>query len=186
MMLPTVRPASPVPVTEPNPEADPTSATESPSAAGGHSAQENPALELRQVSGLYLRELATLLGVSKTAYCSWCAGAGTRAQHQEHLLQVLTLMKEAYARLGGDAAAVRRWLLTPLWPGGATPFELASGRKYRALRGAIIDLAVAQRSFRPVEPFRYTYRPLSRREIEDRLDRLRPHTTRVVDDKDQQ
>jgi len=140
--------------------------------------------ELKELSGLHLKELAAMLGVSKTAYQAWRSGKGIRAHHQERLLQVLALVREASSRLGGRSPAVRTWLLTPLWPGGSTPLQLAMDRNYRALSGAILGIAGAQPSYRLVNPLGSTHRPPSPAELEDRLDRLRPHTITMEDDEE--
>lgn len=161
-----------------------TAQTEPIAARQASPGMKSQADELKELSGLYLGELAAMLGVSKTAYQGWRASRGIRAQHQEHLLQVLALIREASSRLGGSANAVRTWLRTPLWPGGSTPLQLAKEQQYRALRGAVLGIAEVQPSHRLVKPSGRTYRPLSPQELEDRLDRLRPHAT-VEEDGDE-
>ncbi|MGB8932433.1 MAG: hypothetical protein WCC48_14415, partial [Anaeromyxobacteraceae bacterium] len=87
----------------------------------------SPAEELRALTGLTAQRLAELFGVSRTAYYKWMEGATPRDARYDHLLQVLSQVRDASARVGGveDFAA---WLRTPVSPGGKTPLDYLRAR----------------------------------------------------------
>lgn len=100
----------------------------------------SPAEELRALTGLPAQRLAELFGVSRTAYYKWMEGATPRDARYDHLLQVLSHVRDASARVGGleDFGA---WLRTPVSPGGRTPLGYLRARRFTAFRGFVLRAA---------------------------------------------
>ncbi len=128
---------------------------------------------LRQISGLKVERLAEIFGVSRTTYYKWIAGSQIHNEHREHLLEVLTLVKEANQRLGGPSVT-NTWLLTPVSPGGKKPIDYLATREYPIFRGFLLRVRNGQETFRPLTPTKRVHIERSREEFEDALERLRP------------
>jgi transcriptional regulator with XRE-family HTH domain len=119
--------------------------------------RENAALELRTLSGLDVSRLAELFGVSRVTYHGWLNGATPRGSRLDHLLSVLSCVREMNARKG-SAGAVSEWLLTPLSQSSnrLTPFDLLKAKKFDVAAGYLIRSTPIASSIRkrPVRPSR--------------------------------
>lgn len=96
--------------------------------------EADAAQQIRELSGLKPAKLAELFGVSRKAFYDWLDGALPRDATREHLLEVAKLIEEASTRFGGSRE-LSSWLLTPVSPGGRTPFELLKEGRAASFRG---------------------------------------------------
>lgn len=128
---------------------------------------------LREISGLTIKRIAEIFGVSLTTYHKWISGFSLRDAHRTHLFEVLSLMEQAAQRLGSPHAT-STWLLTPVSPGGKKPIEYLSSRQYTTFRGFLLYGHSSEELFRPPTPLKYPYQERPREEIEDELVRLNP------------
>ena len=128
---------------------------------------------LRDISGLTVKRLADIFGVSRTTYHEWMSDSPLRETHREHLLEVLSLMEEAARRLG-NPGVLSAWLLSPVSLAGKKPVEYLSSRQYDTFRGFLLRQGADQNFLRPPAQLGITYRERPREEIEDELARLHP------------
>ncbi len=137
-----------------------------------------PAEELRSVTGLAPGMLADLFGVSRTTFYKWIEGATPRDERFQHLVDVVTHVKDARQRLPSsvDFAA---WLRTPISPGAKTPLEYLREARFSVFRGLVLRAASAGLA----QPVASTIpsRPMSRTERAIARERISP-TPRVDDD----
>lgn len=136
---------------------------------------------LREISGLTIKRIVKIFGISPTAYHEWISGSGLRDSHREHLLEVLPLMEQAARRLGSPHAT-STWLLTPVSPGGKKPVDYLAEKEYDLFRGFLLRVRTGQEMFRPLTPSNRIHRERSPEEINAALERLRPRVWR--DDED--
>ena len=85
--------------------------------------------ELRRIGGMTWVELGQLFGVSPQSIHSWASGGTLDAITEQHLLQVLDVMRGADR---GDARSNRMALFA--MADGETPFELLAFRKFEEAR----------------------------------------------------
>lgn len=95
---------------------------------------KSPAQRLYELSGLDVKRLALLFGVTRQAFYGWIQGARARGGSYDRLLQIVPLVEEAAKRLGSPQA-VRDWLLSPVVANGPRPFDLLRGGNNDAFRG---------------------------------------------------
>jgi hypothetical protein len=139
-----------------------------------------PADELRAISGLPPALLARLFAVSRTTYYKWIEGATPRDARFEHLVEVLTHVKDAQRRLppGIDVAA---WLRTPISPGGRSPLTLLEEKRFSTFRGLLVRARSAQISLSTPLPSAVSAQPLTREALVFARERVSP-TARIEDD----
>jgi hypothetical protein len=94
------------------------------------------AARIRELSGLETEKLATLLGVTRTAFYDWLRGVRPRGKRRDHLFQVAHLVEDAARRLG-EPRAVAAWLMTPSQASNRVPFELAREHQYDLARSLL-------------------------------------------------
>jgi transcriptional regulator with XRE-family HTH domain len=129
-----------------------------------------PAIErLRELTGLGMEQLATLFDVSRGAVYKWREGSLPRGERQAHLQEALTFAEAAFERFR-DARELNAWLHKPVAPGEQTPLQLMSERRWRALRGLLLQT----RSPLGPPPERFpgplpTLSPQQSREVTERL-----------------
>lgn len=136
---------------------------------------------LREISGLTIKRIVEIFGISPTTYYEWISGSGLHDSHREHLLEVLPLMEQAARRLGSPHAT-STWLLTPVSPGGKKPVDYLAEKEYDLFRGFLLRTRTGQETFRPLTPSNRIHRERSPEEINAALERLRPRVWR--DDED--
>jgi hypothetical protein len=102
-----------------------------------------PGDELRALTGLSPQLLANLFGVSRTTYYKWIAGATPRDSRYNHLLEVLSHVRDVSGRVAA-VADVAAWLRTPVSPGGRTPLDYLRDQRYTAFRGFALRAASGQ------------------------------------------
>ena len=136
---------------------------------------------LREISGLTIKRIVEIFGISPTTYHKWISGFPLRDAHREHLLEVLSLMELAVQRLG-SLHATSTWLLTPVSPGGKKPLDYLAEREYELFRGFLLRVRTGQEMFRPLAPSNRIHKERSPEEINAALERLRPRVWR--DDED--
>jgi len=136
---------------------------------------------LREISGLTIKRIVEIFGISPTTYHEWISGSGLHDSHREHLLAVLPLMEQAAQRLGSPHAT-STWLLTPVSPGGKKPLDYLAEREYELFRGFLLRVRTGQEMFRPLAPSNRIHKERSPEEINAALERLRPRVWR--DDED--
>lgn len=136
---------------------------------------------LREISGLTIKRIVEIFGISPTTYYEWISGSGLHDSHREHLLEVLPLMEQAARRLGSPHAT-STWLLTPVSPGGKKPVDYLAEKEYDLFRGFLLRVRTGQEMFRPLTPSNRVHRERSPEEINAALERLRPRVWR--DDED--
>ena len=136
---------------------------------------------LREISGLTIKRIAEIFGVSLTTYHKWISGSPLRDAHREHLLEVFSLIEQAAQRLGSPHAT-RTWLLTPVSPGGKKSVDYLAEREYALFRGFLLRVRSGQEMFRPLTPSNRIHKERSPEEINAALERLRPRVWR--DDED--
>ncbi len=102
-------------------------------------------------------------------------------ESHEHLLEVLPLLEEAIERLGSPTAT-NTWLLTPVSPGGKKPIDYLETRQYSIFRGFLLRQRTGREVSRPLAPSKRVYRELSREEVEDARERLKPRAWIDEDD----
>ena len=88
--------------------------------------------ELRRIGGLTWAELGLLFGVSPQSIHSWASGGTLRAITEQHLLQVVDIVRGADR---GDAQSNRMALFEIA--DGETPFELLASRKFEEARAIL-------------------------------------------------
>jgi len=96
-----------------------------------------PAEELRSITRLPPGMLAELFGVSRTTFYKWVEGATPRDERFQHLVDVLTHVKDARRRLP-PAIEFTSWLRTPISPGAKAPLEYLRERRFSLFRGLIL------------------------------------------------
>jgi transcriptional regulator with XRE-family HTH domain len=128
---------------------------------------------LREISGLTIKRIAEVFGVSLTTYHKWISGSPLRDAHREHLLEVLPLIEQAAQRIG-NPNATSTWLLTPVSPGGKKPVDYLAEREFALFRGFLLRVRTGQEMFRPLTPSNRIHKERSPEEIESALKRLRP------------
>ena len=106
-------------------------ALQSPSAAAQPfipAFSDNPAVDLRDWTGLTTPELASMSGVTERAFLEWIKGSSPSAAHESRLLGLRYFAQILAATLG--IVGTRRWLRAPhLSLNGQTPLRaLADGR----------------------------------------------------------
>ncbi len=94
------------------------------------------AARIRELSGLETEKLATLLGVTRTAFYDWLRGVRPRGKRRDHLFQVAHLVEDAARRLR-EPRAVAAWLMTPSQASNRIPFELARDHQYDLARSLL-------------------------------------------------
>ncbi len=99
----------------------------------------------------------------------------------ELLLEVLPLLEEATQRLGSPIAT-KTWLLTPISPGGKEPIDYLETRQYSIFCGFLLRQRTGQEVFRPLVPSKRVYRELSRAQVENARERLKPRAWIDEDD----
>ena len=144
---------------------------------------ETSAERLRAISGLEIEQLAKIFLVSRTTYHKWVKNDSIpNSKHREHLLEVLSHVEKAAQRLGSQRAAAN-WLLTPILATGKKPIEYLATRKYSVFRGFLLSVQTGQEVLRASTLSKREYRELSKEEVEDSLERLRPRAW-VEEDKE--
>ena len=88
--------------------------------------------ELRRIGGLTWAELGLLFGVSPQSIHSWASGGTLRAITEQHLLQVVDIVRGADR---GDARSNRMALFA--MADGETPFELLACQKFEEARAML-------------------------------------------------
>jgi transcriptional regulator with XRE-family HTH domain len=136
---------------------------------------------LRDISGLPVRHLAKIFGVSRTTYSKWLSGSPLHSTHREHLLEALSLVEEVVQHLG-SSSATNTWLLTPVSPGGKKPIDYLEAREYTLFHGFLLRTQTGREVFRPLAPSHRAYIKRSQEELEDALERLKPRAW--IDDED--
>jgi len=137
----------------------------------------SPAEELRSVSGLPPALLAQLFGVSRTAYYKWIEGATPRDERFQHLVDVLSHMKDARRRLSASIDFTS-WLRTPIAPGAKPPIEYLRDSKFTVFRGLVLRAASAPM---PLVTSSIPSQPMSAAERTTARERISP-SPRVDDD----
>jgi hypothetical protein len=137
-----------------------------------------PAEELRSLTGLAPGMLADLFGVSRTTFYKWIEGATPRDERFQHLVDVVTHVRDARQRLPSsvDFAA---WLRTPISPGAKTPLEYLREARFSVFRGLVLRAASA--GLAQTVASTIPSRPMSRSERAIARERISP-TPRVEDD----
>jgi len=135
---------------------------------------------LREISGLKVERLAEIFGISRTTYYKWISGSPLHDVHREHLLEVLPLVEEASQRLGSPATT-NTWLLTPVSPGGKKPIDYLATQQYSIFRGFLLRERTGREVFQHLMPSNRVHRELSREDIENAHELLRPRTWRDED-----
>lgn len=108
-----------------------------------------PAEELRSVSGLPPAMLADLFEVSRTAYYKWIEGATPRDERFQHLVDVLTHVKDARQRLP-VSIEFTSWLRTPVSPGAKAPLDYLRTSRFNVFRGLVLRASAAGIASAPV------------------------------------
>jgi hypothetical protein len=86
--------------------------------------------------------LAQLFGVSRTAYYKWMEGATPRDERFQHLVDVLSHVKDARRRLA-PSIDFASWLRTPIAPGAKPPIDYLRDSKFTIFRGLVLRAASA-------------------------------------------
>jgi len=107
-----------------------------PSVVSGQPAA-TPAEELRSITRLAPAILARIFGVSRSMYYRWVEGAIPRDERFQHLLDVLTHVKDAEKKLP-SSIDFTAWLRTPISPGGRNPLDLLERKRFSTFRGLIV------------------------------------------------
>jgi len=145
---------------------------------------ETSAERLHAISGLEIELLAKIFLVSRTTYHKWVKNDSIpNRKHREHLLEVLSHVEKAAQRFGSQRATAN-WLLTPIPATGKKPIEYLAMRKYSIFRGFLLSVQTGQEVLRSSTPSKREYRELSKEEVEDALERLRPRAWVEDDDKE--
>ncbi|HKN58920.1 MAG TPA: hypothetical protein VJV97_08700, partial [Gemmatimonadaceae bacterium] len=139
-----------------------------------------PAEELRSLTGLPPGMLAGLFGVSRTTFYKWIEGATPRDARFQHLVDVLTHVKDARKRLPASVEFAA-WLRTPISPGAKTPLEYLRDARFSVFRGLVLRASSAGLAA-PVASM-IPSRPMSRLERALARERISP-TPRVEDDEE--
>jgi len=141
-----------------------------------------PANELRLISGLSPGLLARLFGVSRATFYNWMEGATPRDARFQHLVDVLSHMKDAQRRLP-PTIDLAVWLRTPVSPGGRTPLDLLEQKRFATFRGLLVRARSAETAPPLPLPLPFPGKLLGREE--NRLARERISPTPRLDDQDQ-
>ena len=96
-----------------------------------------PAEELRSLTRLTPAMLADLFGISRTTFYKWMRGATPRDERFQHLVDVLTHIKDARRRLPSSIEHTA-WLRTPISPGAKTPLDYLRERRFSVFRGLVL------------------------------------------------
>lgn len=102
-----------------------------------------PAEELRSISGLSPALLGGLFGVSRTTFYNWMEGSVPRDARFQHLVDVLSHVKEAQRKLS-PSLDVAAWLRTPISPGGRSPLDLLEQKRFSTFRGLLVRVRSAE------------------------------------------
>lgn len=87
-------------------------------------------MELHRLTGFTWDQLAKLFGVSRRALHFWASGKALNAANEEHLSQMLAVMRNIDR---GSAQGNRSILLTKL-PDGTRPFEMLMAKDYEGVK----------------------------------------------------
>jgi hypothetical protein len=148
-----------------------------PKSSTAREATPTPAARLRELAGLGAGRLATVLGVSRTAYNNWIRSGTPQGPHGEQLLEIVSLVEEAAKRLG-TPNATREWLLTPTSPGGKKPIELLGDRQYTTFRGYLLRVPTGREIVRRLSPPAHSLAPITEDARREGLALLRPRLWR--------
>lgn len=96
--------------------------------------ENNPADELRALTGLTVDRLLQLLDVTRPTYYSWSKGGPIATDREHRLLRILAVVRRAFAARQ-SAEAVRRWLEEPVEGANASPFEVLRSGDYTTASG---------------------------------------------------
>lgn len=154
---------SPRPVVE-LPVLDPTAAETPVSHARHASGQLSPMTELRERTGLNVVQLAELFAVTRATIYAWERGALPRGERESHVLEALAFVRNA-AEQFPDTRALKQWLMTPVAAGTDTPLKLMAQRRWRPLRGFLVQARTSSSQLGRPEPLRGGARPLEPGEL---------------------
>lgn len=146
-----------------------------PPAALAPAAPRQSELErLRELTGLSMEQLAELFGVTRGSLYKWREGAAPRGERQAHLQEVLQFAEAAAEQFQGSAA-LNAWLQRPVSAGERTPLQLMAERRWRVLRGLLVQARGSPVRHVP-EPFPGPLRPRSAEELREAAERLSPRS----------
>jgi len=128
-----------------------------------------PVARLREISGLDIPQLCTMLGISRTTYHKWLKGTSPRGKNRKHLLQVLSLIDEARKRYE-DPKALANWLFAPISAGGRNPAEILASKQYSTFLGCLLKRQVPKEQPRRL----FAQRRLTKVQLRDELETYNP------------
>jgi hypothetical protein len=135
--------------------------------------------ELKQIAALTNEQLSSLFDVSRTSVQEWLTGRGMRTGNREHLRQILTILRDAYQRLG-SSHQLHEILMMPIGKRHLRPFDHLVEKQYAIARGYLQQRPSLDRN-RERRPIRSRVKP-SEMDRLDRLEDLNPPPRAVRDD----
>jgi DNA-binding XRE family transcriptional regulator len=133
--------------------------------------------ELRALTGLNVVQIARMLGVTRATVYAWERGTLPRGEREAHVLEALSFARGA-ARQFPEARALKQWLMTPAAPELETPLQLMAQRRWRPLRGLLVQARAGDSALRAPRPLEGSARPLEHAELRQALRSLSPPTSR--------
>ncbi|WP_309895854.1 helix-turn-helix transcriptional regulator [Archangium sp.] len=132
-----------------------------------------PLMRLRELTGLTVKQLAEVFGVTRAAAHEWLNGTQPRGERQAHLLEALQFIETAAEQLQGQQE-LSQWLQTPVAAGAQTPLQLMGERRWRALRGLLVSARTSASFARVPEPLPMPVSSLSPEALREARERLSP------------
>lgn len=128
-----------------------------------------PLARLKEISGLDIPQLCTMLGISRTTYHKWLKGTSPRGKNQKHLLQVLSLIEEAANRFE-NRKMLANWLFTPISAGGRNPADILASKQYSTFLGCLLKRQAPKERPRRL----FARRRLTKDQLRDELESFNP------------
>jgi transcriptional regulator with XRE-family HTH domain len=136
--------------------------------------RQNELERLRELTGLSMEQLAELFDVSRGALYKWREGAVPRGERQAHLQEALQFAEAAAEQFQGTAA-LNAWLQRPISAGERTPLQLMAERRWRVLRGLLVQARGSPLRHVP-KPFPGPLPQRSAEELREAAERLSPRS----------
>jgi DNA-binding transcriptional regulator YiaG len=133
----------------------------------------SPLAELRERTNLSVVQLAQLFNVTRATIYSWERGTPPRGERETHVLEALAFVRNASAQFP-DTQILKQWLMTPVAPGLDTPLNLMAQRRWRPLRGILLQARTPTAVLHATEPLRSAAQPIERAEFRRVVRNLSP------------
>jgi hypothetical protein len=131
----------------------------------------NAAVQLREISGLDIKDLARIFCVSRSTYHKWMKISNPHFNHRKHLLEVLSLVKAVMEKVGRPVD-VANWLLTPVTDNGIRPIDYLATQEFGTFRGFLLSIRTGSEVIRLLNSPALVRKNLPREEVEREIENL--------------